>query len=251
MYQTFRQCADLIKQNTEKSTIYYLHNIGNWGDALIRFGSLSFLRHFKIPYTELLSYKEIQKNSNITKNDVLIYQGNGAFCRFYDHSHLISWIQPFFKTIIVLPSTFEFPIHIPNTIFFCRDSYESKINMPSAIFCHDMAFFIQMAKLPDGFGIGYFFRTDVESLGIIPLTDENYDISNHGNQFSPIFPFFEKISRYNIIYTDRLHVAIAGCLLGLEVHLYPGKYFKNRAIYLSSIKDNYSKVIFHEDFNLP
>ena len=100
-------------------------------------------------------------------------------------------------------------------------------------------------------GTGYFLRGDKEGIvdkTKIPLL--NNDISSKGNQFSEISPFIEEINRFSMIYTDRLHVAIAACLLEKEVHLYPGAYFKNRAVYLSSIKDYFDNVYFHEGFDL-
>ncbi len=39
------------------------------------------------------------------------------------------------------------------------------------------------------------------------------------------------VGRFEAIRTDRLHVAIAGAVLGKAVVLYPGSYFKNRAVY--------------------
>jgi exopolysaccharide biosynthesis predicted pyruvyltransferase EpsI len=44
------------------------------------------------------------------------------------------------------------------------------------------------------------------------------------------------IDRFETIRTDRLHVAIAGAVLGKAVVLYPGSYFKNRAVYDFSLR---------------
>lgn len=43
------------------------------------------------------------------------------------------------------------------------------------------------------------------------------------------------VARFSVIHTDRTHGAIAGALMGREVHLYPNAYFKNRAIYEHSL----------------
>jgi hypothetical protein len=74
----------------------------------------------------------------------------------------------------------------------------------------------------------------------------NSDPSGAGRQTSDIFPFIREVGRYAVVHTDRLHVAIAACLLGREVHLYPGSYFKNRAVFLSSIRGYYADAHFHE-----
>jgi exopolysaccharide biosynthesis predicted pyruvyltransferase EpsI len=114
-----------------------------------------------------------------------------------------------------------------------------------------MAFYIgnEFSSSGKGTGTGHFFRTDAESRRELKLRPDNLDISMLGNQVSQVAPFFESIDRFAEILTDRLHVAIAACLLGKQVHLYPNTYFKNRAVYLSSIKDYFKDVYFHETFD--
>jgi exopolysaccharide biosynthesis predicted pyruvyltransferase EpsI len=74
----------------------------------------------------------------------------------------------------------------------------------------------------------------------------NYDLSDAGFNDSSVFEFFDVLSQYAVIHTDRLHIAIASCLLGREVHLYPNSYFKNRAIFRSSLQGYFSRVHFHD-----
>jgi exopolysaccharide biosynthesis predicted pyruvyltransferase EpsI len=47
--------------------------------------------------------------------------------------------------------------------------------------------------------------------------------------------------------TDRLHVAIASSLMGKEVHLYAGSYFKNKEVFLSTLKEYFPNVLFHDN----
>ena len=42
--------------------------------------------------------------------------------------------------------------------------------------------------------------------------------------------------------TNRLHVAIAGGLLGKPVEFYPNSYFKNEAIYRFSLRDRFPTI---------
>ncbi len=158
------------------------------------------------------------------------------------------------QLVIVLPSTYEFPVRLPRTIFFCRDRFESGRNMPGATFCHDMAFYLGPRQVGNGGGAGegYFFRTDREaSPHRGPLPDGNRDISRSGHERSDVAPLLEEIDRFEVIRTDQLHVAIAGCLLGKMVHLYPNSYFKNRAVYQSSLQGRYDRVVFHDRFDFP
>lgn len=41
---------------------------------------------------------------------------------------------------------------------------------------------------------------------------------------------------------DRLHVAILACLLHKRVHFYKGGYFKNEAVFRSSMRDYFDDV---------
>ena len=70
----------------------------------------------------------------------------------------------------------------------------------------------------------------------------NMDISLWGNEITPIAPFIKKIDEFDIIHTDRLHVAILACLLHKRVHFYKGGYFKNEAVFRSSMKDYFDDV---------
>lgn len=70
----------------------------------------------------------------------------------------------------------------------------------------------------------------------------NMDISLWGNEITPIAPFIKKIDEFDIIHTDRLHVAILACLLHKRVHFYKGGYFKNEAVFRSSMRDYFDDV---------
>jgi exopolysaccharide biosynthesis predicted pyruvyltransferase EpsI len=50
------------------------------------------------------------------------------------------------------------------------------------------------------------------------------------------------LSDFEEIRTNRLHICIAGALLGKRVHFYPNSYWKNRAVYEYSIKGKYGNV---------
>jgi exopolysaccharide biosynthesis predicted pyruvyltransferase EpsI len=47
---------------------------------------------------------------------------------------------------------------------------------------------------------------------------------------------------FDEIHTNRLHICIAGALIGIKVHFYPNSYWKNRAVYEHSIKGRYENV---------
>lgn len=55
----------------------------------------------------------------------------------------------------------------------------------------------------------------------------------------------EILDMYDVIYTDRLHVSVAGYLLGKEVHIYNNSYFKCLGVYKQSMSDS-EKIKFYE-----
>ncbi len=248
-HEEFFRLGELMREECREAPIYYCANPGNWGDALIRQGTLKFFRDFEIEYTELTNRKRVWIIPAI-KGGTVIFGGGGGWCPHYNHSiKIVNKLRYRFR-VIVLPSTYAQYYPIPNTLFFCRDLFESKVNMPDAIFCHDMAFYIGAMKSLPGSGTGYFFRVDKESSGRIRIPENNVDLSLKGWHYSDVEPFFEEIARHEVIYTDRLHVGIAACLLGRELHLFPGSYFKSRAIFDSSIRGRFPNAYFHDTYEI-
>lgn len=245
MKERFDFLEKFIKAECTIEPVYYVANSGNWGDALIRHGTLKFFKKRNIQVQEITDEKMVDALSD---GGTLLYGGGGAWCKLWDHSLLIRQWQEKFK-VIVLPSTYQFNYAIPNTLFFRRDNEESRECMPDSHFCHDMAFYIQ-----DDFftgqqgGVGYFFRTDAESSKRIAIPPDNLDLSRQGKHLTDVAPFFSEVDKYSVIHTDRLHVGIAACLLKKELHLYLGSYFKNKAVYNASMKKYFDNVCFVEPF---
>lgn len=93
------------------------------------------------------------------------------------------------------------------------------------------------------------FRLDGESSGK-PLPTPNADLSllyNFGaeNRRTAMFTaqaVARTLRRYRTIHTDRLHMAITGGLLGLDVRFHPNNYFKCQAVFDYSIRDRLPNV---------
>jgi len=220
----------------------YMANPGNLGDALIREGTLRF-------FSEIgLSYEEI-RNPPDTRVGTFIFGGGGAWCQNWDHSYFVSAALQKAETIIVLPSTYAIQSQLfesPKIHFFCRDTNQSQSFCPRARFHQDMAFHLARSIHPrPGTGVGYFMRTDKERLGTFDIPKGNKDISALGQTFNSTKYFINAIGAVGVVHTDRLHVAIAACMLGKKIYFYAGNYFKNRAVYLSSMKDRFD-VTFRE-----
>ena len=242
-----------VQDLTAGKNVYYHPNPGNWGDGLIMAGTRRFLADAGIEYTECY-YKKIRSPKilrspewlrRIDKNSsVLIYGGGGGWCNLWDISDYVSHLSRYFSRTIVLPSTFELKPKLRNGVLYCRDKYESQ-EMSGAECFDDMAFYLgRRPGSAAGKGIGNFFRTDAESAGRLTVPANNRDISLENNYLYPEQDFFAALAGFDTIHTDRLHVSIASCLLGKSVTIYPGSYFKNRAVFRSSMQGEFSLASF-------
>lgn len=255
MYKCFSLLSEMIHEVSESNPIIYVPNAGNWGDALIREGTLKFFRDHSIKYLEIPFFNTFWTNiiktpliEKFVRDSVLVYGGGGAWYKtFNSGANFVYHIHQYFKSVIVLPTTLMTPLKTDNVIYYCRDNFDSKLYYPNAVFCHDMAFYLNDIRLKEegtGKGDGYFFRKDEESSQQLFVPESNIDISSLGNEMTPISPFISKLNEYSTIHTDRLHVAITACLLNKQLYFYSGSYYKNEAIYHSSIENYFKKVEF-------
>ncbi|MFW6075873.1 MAG: polysaccharide pyruvyl transferase family protein, partial [Chloroflexota bacterium] len=98
------------------------------------------------------------------------------------------------------------------------------------------------------------FRNDKESAGH-PHPTPNLDISKVLKRSGLLTPdvaarvarrFLHIIGRADKVWTDRLHVAIAGGMLGIPTVFFPGNYFKNRAVFEFSLQQRFPNVDWRE-----
>lgn len=254
MQQRFTSLKQQLHQLTAGKRVYYHPNPGNWGDGLIMAGTQRFLADAGIEYTEchyrrlrtpLFLRKPAWLRSVKRKNSVLLFGGGGGMCQLWDFSAYVSYIGGHFEHTIMLPSTFELKPTLRSATLFCRDRFASQA-LTGGPFCDDMAFYLgrQHSSAEPSRGIGNFFRTDRESAGKLAIPADNRDLSIERDYHYPVGEFFAALSPYATIHTDRLHVAIASCLLGKAVKLYPGSYFKSEAVFRSSMEGLFPKAEF-------
>ncbi len=249
MDAAFAALAEFLKDRCARGPVIYFANPGNWGDAVIRHGTLTFLRDIGLRFQEIRSWK--QWTAPRPEGGTVLYGGGGGWSRLWVHSQQLVTKFAASHPVIVLPSSYELRFSIAGATFFRRDRWGSKATMPEALFCHDMAFYLdrRLASSGKGEGRGCFLRVDAESAGLIHMPPENDDISFRGGSYCDLAPFYAAVDRFSEIHTDRLHVAIAACLLGKELHMYPGCYFKNRDVYRSSIEGRFENTTFHGDLS--
>jgi hypothetical protein len=251
----FDELAEALLQATRGREVIFLQNNGNYGDCLIRYGTVRFFEDIGLQYREYDMAKRTHKAAALargifdrltTRRYLFVYSGSGAWADVCSvglkNVHRQMAVN---KNIFILPTTFQrfgLPEDLP---VFVRDRFESWKVVPQAKFCHDMAFYLALVSpervLPDRIApdrrLGLAFRTDNEarSDGLASLSS-NVDISASGTHSSDPHEFLRLIDRFTEIATDRLHVAIGALLLGKRVFVTEGIYFKMRAIYNSSIR---------------
>lgn len=241
--------VNTLKRLETRKPFIYIPNNGNWGDSLIRAGTLQFLRVNRFKYKIFLRKQlkhAIRQGFDFSSN-VLLIGGGGSWCQNGSRAReFVSEVAAHFSLVVILPTTYELPSlqEHKHIIYFSRDKFESMTSIPGSIFCHDMAFYLSEPFPAFSFKVSQngprdFFRLDREQHSQSQYGSGNQDISAKGNYLTPIPSFLRAVRAASYVSTDRLHVAIAACLLGIPCDLYPGNYFKNRAIYLSSIDGHY------------
>lgn len=114
-------------------------------------------------------------------------------------------------------------------------------NIPSIMSLIKIALF---ESLP-GRKAGYFFRKDAERNALVP--HKGFDLSmiyelgtsNKEVVLLTARRILKYLARFDVVYTDRLHVGIGSLLLNKKVVLFPGNYHKIRSIYEFSLKDRF------------
>lgn len=248
--QQFGELARVIRSRANGETVDFCPSPGNWGDSLINLGSTQFLDVYDIPYRRVLR-QEVTEEEVVRKSRVLVVGGGGGWCSVWSSTApFVAEASKLYDHVVVLPSTYEPDqvervSHCRNVTLVSRDGTVppgSRDNFS----CHDMAFFIDQEDNfnpplgPSRFSRLNAFRHDKESgLEANRRPANNYDLSLLGNAFDRPHEFFVLLSRFANVSTDRLHIGIAACLLGLNVKLYPSKLDKIPGVHEHSIRAKY------------
>jgi exopolysaccharide biosynthesis predicted pyruvyltransferase EpsI len=248
--------------------VYYLPNPGNGGDAIIAAGTYEVAAR---QGCQLTYVPRSQQPFFDASGKIVLYGGGGNLVEMYTACR--SAMERFHKTallFVVLPQTVSgnadlLPKLGDNVVVICRErySYDYVRNIApglTVLLMHDAAFYYpirlkSLNKIAEG-RVAFCFRTDGESTGG-PLPPGNVDISSfypangEHRDFELVAArlMLSYLNGFQEIFTDRLHVAIAGALLGKKVYLYPNSYYKNRAVYEYSLQGNFPNVHWMEPDN--
>lgn len=244
----FLRLAKTIIDYSNFGSLVFSPAKGNWGDGLINIGTRQFLKALGLPVTERnKSTLQDDLAAGFFKDKVVLMGGGGAWSRNFNNARKFTeQIAQQAKHVVVLPTTFDLPaVEARNVTYFARDRYSSIKTIPSASFCHDMAFFIDLNIDAPANRIWRLFamRSDREGLDLAKLVPNNFDLSRLGDgDYTFAEPLFNILNNFNVICTDRMHLAIASAMLGRTVKLVPGNYPKSRDVYASSIRESFPNV---------
>lgn len=254
--QEFNRLADSIRKFAGHTPLLYVPNEGNWGYALIHKGILQFFDYYGINYKVTTRHEVKRLAASMERlgskiDDLVLVSGGGGSWRNEQSGNFkfVKSVAPAFAKMVVLPHTYEtekIPFNKSDVLYIARDSSISRTAIPESRACHDMAFFLQLPlvlDIPKSKATGVFLRNDPERHPSANSLGAGYDLSSMGNHLSPITPFFQVLAQFSQIVTDRMHVAIASAMLGLEVELYPGNYNKSVAVYSHTIQRFYPNVV--------
>jgi exopolysaccharide biosynthesis predicted pyruvyltransferase EpsI len=253
-----------LQQYSDREIVWF-PGAGNAGDSLIAYGCYQLFKRAGIKIAETCAW------TDILRNKCIITSGAGNLVGKYPH------FRTFLKNnappehgneILLLPQTITSEDNLIHSLqnnvkIICREPksyeyvYSNMKNKANVFLSHDMAFHIQddlshFIHIKPKLEVLYVIRTCKQEATDMEVPLDNVDLSftlqRPGNTSDPdickqvTYEMFEAVASAKLIITNRLHVAIAGALLGRQVHLYPSNYWKIPEIYNYSLKDRYPCV---------
>jgi len=238
--------------------VIYIPNTGNAGDTIIAYGTIRIFSEINLSWT-------IGDTNIAYEGENIILGGGGNFVSLYSHIRNMLLKYKDKNKILLLPHTIINETETiaklgDNVTLICREEKSFRYvrgvsNYPENIYLSkDMAFYISDFISKEGTGYLNAFRTDSEKTKIA-IPSDNVDLSitmikpGNTSNVSVIAEvtanFFNYLSRYEVVNTNRLHVCIAAALLNKTVNFYPNGYYKNKAVYDYSLKQ-FPNVTYHD-----
>ncbi|WMW62942.1 polysaccharide pyruvyl transferase family protein [Serratia marcescens] len=259
------QFTSMLRELCKSYHFVYKANPGNAGDGVIAAATYDYLEANGFDYSPFISSEKYSPEKH-----VLLFGGGGNLIENY-YAEGRDFIQnniSNFAKVIIFPSTIFgytdfFKENIKNLFICCREktSYERLLKLgyipdESIILTQDMAFYLDKDKYINDVAptkeIASCYRTDSESL-TKRHHENNHDISLtwNGDYWDNVNlarnstrSLISFLQDYKAVNTDRLHVAILGSLLGMEVNFYPNSYYKNESVYDHSLMNYFPNTYF-------
>ena len=248
---------NLFNSFSGKAIMVLLH-CGNRGDGLIQEGTRTLLRKCGITHKEFSFPQD-------ARGEILLISGCGFFSHNWDSG--VKYVQRYlddFDRIYILPASFDvaaekiksFLANLSKKVFiYCRERYsydavKNIVPLPQNVFLDkDMEFYMDYSVWKkEGKGILMAFRKDQETnkkisyrlpimfhkMRTLFLPDgSNIDVMR--GTCDEWETALESISKFEKIYTDRVHVAITAALLGKKTYIYPNANHIVKGVYEYSL----------------
>jgi len=242
----------------------WMPNGGNLGDALIAAATRQRFGGAGIEWVHFSS-----ATRPFGEGDVLVYGGGGALTPDYAGAfEALTMMHETGLPVVVLPSTVrgraDFWESVPPTTVFCRDRRSfaelALHGRHSVYLAHDLAISCNLDVQPFSAVVSFrqalvdrgmliadplpAFRGDGERLfdrepGIDVAAGWYPRMADPAQVGSAALLLLSQLAAFRTVQTDRLHVAIACGLLGIETTLFPDRYGKLREVYELSLHDRF------------
>lgn len=224
-----RRFSDVLPKLVRGSSVSYVPNKGNLGDALIAAATAQVFTRLGI--------------SDSPSAPVIFVAGGGGLAPY--NTCLTRSLRriPRDRRVIIGPSTvsahWDLLRSFQNLILMARDDMTmklAKLNRVACVFSHDAAFEFDYPEVPVTSDHMTVMRGDKEK-----TSSGSNDISTQEDRWWGLTDSHDSamnfVTRINAAYvsTNRLHVAIAAACMGRETELLPNSYFKNRAVFETSL----------------
>jgi exopolysaccharide biosynthesis predicted pyruvyltransferase EpsI len=210
------------------SKVLFSFGPGNVGDRMIELATLQLFDYYDITVSE-------------DNPSVAFCGGGGNMGTFYmpcslNREKLKAKADEFGIPVIVLPQTWSGPDFLVADKYFARDRF-SLLHEPKAIIAPDLGLaylpYHLVAQAPTKKDL-LFFRDDVEKTS---LPNNNFCDPAIRFNYTELDCYLNLAWDFEKIHTNRLHFAIAGLIGERDVTLYANSYYKNRAVFETSLCD--------------
>lgn len=220
-------CFSVVFEPLQGQQIGFVRPLGNVGDLLIEQATLQLFKHFNIQWRY---WSPSEPLGNIQE---LAFGGGGNMGETYRSNwELRGACLETGLPVTVLPQSFLGVENRPFHRVYVRE--KASLNFaPDATLAPDLALGLIPETVPPAVrSLGIFLRKDREAQDVAPwYSQDPVKLARTPEKYLYL------ASRYEILITNRLHMAVAGILQDRQVILLPNSYHKNSSLFETWLSD--------------